>query len=73
MRQEWGFTSPPSEDSRLPLLDKVHQLILQDEAMTRGSRMGTFPERQAALGLRPSPKLRRPPEVNVGKLMDIGS
>ncbi|MFP5240163.1 MAG: hypothetical protein ACLGQW_10065 [Acidobacteriota bacterium] len=73
MRQEWGFTSPPSEDARLPLLDKVHQLILQDEAMARGSRMGTFPERQAALGLRPSPKLRRPPEVNVGKLMDIGS
>jgi len=73
MRDEWGSTGPPNENTRIPLLEKVRNLILQDECLTQGNHLVGFSQRQAAQGFRQSVMLQRPPEVNVGKLMDIGS
>lgn len=47
--------------------------MVQDSALVQGQRSLGFSERQAALGFRQSVKLRRPPEVDVGALMDLGS
>ena len=73
MLDGWGSTGPPEENFRLPLMDKIKSLILQDEALARGSQAVGFTQRQVSLGFRQSVKLQKPPEVNVGKLMDIGS
>ena len=73
MRDDWGTTGIPGENPQLPLIDKVHSLIAQDIALEQGQRMLGFSERQAGLGFRQSVKLTRPPEVDVGALMDLGS
>jgi len=73
MRDDWGSTGIPEENPKLPLIDKIQSLMLQDSALVQGQRSLGFSERQAALGFRQSVKLRRPPEVDVGALMDLGS
>lgn len=73
MRDDWGSTGIPEENQKLPLINKVHSLIAQDIALVQGQRLRGFSERQAAMGFRQSVKLSRPPEVDVGALMDLGS
>jgi hypothetical protein len=73
MRDDWGSTGVPEENPKLPLINKVHSLIAQDIALVQGQRLRGFSERQAAMGFRQSVKLSRPPEVDVGALMDLGS
>ncbi|MBI4803894.1 MAG: hypothetical protein HY795_01520 [Desulfovibrio sp.] len=73
MRDDWGSTGVPEENHKLPLINKVHSLIAQDIALVQGLRLRGFSERQVALGFRQSVKLSRPPEVDVGALMDLGS
>ena len=73
MRDDWGSTGTPDADPKLPLLNRIKSLIDQDMAMVQGLRMRDFTARQAALGFRQPAKLRRPPEVDVGALMDLGS
>ncbi len=73
MQDDWGSTGFPNSNTKLSLLDRVKSLIEQDMAMVQGMRMRDFSARQAALGFRQSVKLRRPPEVDIGALMDLGS
>lgn len=73
MRDYWGYTGVPNENLGMPVIDKVHSLIAQDVALAEGARMRGFSSRQFALGFRQSPTFIRPPEVNVGALMDLGS
>ena len=73
MRDDWGSTGIPDADPKLPLLARIKSLVEQDLAMAQGMRMRDFTARQAALGFRQSVKFRRPPELNVGALMDLGS
>jgi len=73
MQDGWGSSGTPDENTKLPLVTKVQSLMDQDLAVAQGSSMLGFQARQAAQGFRtPAPTLR-PPEVNVGALMDLGS
>lgn len=73
MRDDWGTTGIPEEDSRLSLISRVQDLAAQDVALAEGSRMRGFAGRQTAQGFRQPVKLPRPPEVDVGALLDLGS
>jgi hypothetical protein len=73
MRDDWGSPGIPDADPNLPLLARVKSLIEMDMAMVQGLRMRDFSARQAALGFRQPVKISRPPELDVGALMDLGS
>jgi hypothetical protein len=73
MRDTWGSTGIPEDNPKLPLITKMRSLVAQDVALAEGTRMRAFTDRQYFLGFRQTPKFIRPPEVNVGALMDLGS
>jgi hypothetical protein len=73
MQTNWGYTGIPYDALGTPVIDKVHSLVSQDVALAEGARMRGFSERQYFLGFRQTPTFIRPPEVNVGALMDLGS
>lgn len=55
------------------LVEKVRLLMEQDAAAALGSHMAGFASRQAFYGFRQPIKFHRPPEVDLGALMDLGS
>ena len=73
MRDSWGSTGIPNEDTSLPLFPRIRSLVAQDVALAEAKRQSGFSARQAAWGFRQPVKFIRPPEVNVGALMDLGS
>ena len=73
MRDTWGSTGIPEDNTKLPLLVKVRGLIAQDVALAEGARMRGFSQRQSSYGFRQAATIRRPPEVEVGALFDLGS
>lgn len=73
MRDDWGSTGIPEDNPKLPLLQKVRSLVAQDVALAEGARQRGFSERQASMTFRQSVMIRRPPEVDVGRLFDLGS
>jgi hypothetical protein len=73
MLDGWGSTGIPDDNSGMPIVPKVRSLVAQDLALTQGNFMRGFAARQAELGFRQSTMLRRPPEVDVGALFDLGS
>lgn len=73
MRDDWGSTGIPEDNTKLPLLIKVKSLGQQDLALEAGNHMRGFSTRQAFYGFRQPAATLRPPEVNVGALFDLGS
>lgn len=73
MQDGWGSTGIPDDNSGMPIIPKVRSLVAQDLALAQGSSMRGFCARQTELGFRQSTMLRRPPEVDIGALMDLGS
>lgn len=73
MRDTWGATGVPDDNTKLPLLAKVRSLIAQDVALAEGTRMRAFSQRQSSYGFRQSPMIGRPPEVDLGAFFDLGS
>ncbi len=73
MRDDWGYTGIPFDDTSLPLLAKTRFLVAQDVAQADARWMSGFISRQEQQGLRQPGKLSRPPEVDIGALIDFGS
>jgi len=73
MQDGWGSTGIPDDNSGMPIVLKVRSLVAQDLALAEGSSMRGFAARQTELGFRQSTMLRRPPEVDIGALVDLGS
>lgn len=69
----WDMARLPESETRISLAGNVRDMMIRDLAAAQGRHMADFAARQVALGFRQSGKFRRPPEVDVGALMDLGS
>jgi len=69
----WDIARLPDSETRISLVGNVRDLMTQDLAASQGRHMADFVSRQVALGFRQPGKFRRPPEVDLGALMDLGS
>lgn len=73
MTSQGPVTGVPGEAPGPALVEKVKLLLQQDAAGSLAQHMAGFVSRQVAYGFRQPGKFPRPPEVDVGALMDLGS